>query len=70
MTLMEALVNPNQDEFSALARQGTASLLNAYTFPNFAFTPAQVRENFNSGLESPEAARHQASLFEQANLAV
>lgn len=70
MTLMQALVNPNHDEYSALARQGTASLLNAYTFQGFQFTPLQVREQFNAALVSPEAAGQQALVFEQANLAV
>lgn len=70
MTLMEALVNPNQDGYSALARQGAASLLNAYTVAGFVYTPEQVRVQFNNALESPDLASKQAATFEQANLSV
>jgi hypothetical protein len=70
MTLMQALLNPNQDEFSFLARETAASLLNAYAFPGFAFTPADVRRRFDAALATPDAAARQAVLFRQANVAV
>ena len=70
MTLMQALVNPNQDEFSFLAREGAASLLNAYTLQNFAYSPEEVRLRFNSALVTPESAYKQAVDFRQANIAV
>lgn len=70
MTVMEALQNSNQDGYSELAKQGTASLFNAYTVAGFSYTPQQVRQALNAALDNPDLARQQASLFEQANLSV
>ncbi|KAH7429096.1 hypothetical protein KP509_09G030500 [Ceratopteris richardii] len=71
MTLMKALVNSNQDDYSNLARQGTASLLNSYAYAGeFSLTPEQVLDGFNKALDSPESALQQAALFERANNAL
>eukprot|EP00249_Psilotum_nudum_P037004 c926_g1_i1 orf=393-1157(-) len=70
LTLMDALQTTDNDGFSALAREGAASLLNAYSVAGFEFTPTQVKEQFDAATSTPQEAAAQATKFEQANESV
>ncbi|KAH9290498.1 hypothetical protein KI387_034615 [Taxus chinensis] len=70
MTLLQALQNSNSDPYSSLLKQASASMLNAFVYKNFKFSPEDVKAKFGAALTSPRAAGAQAFQFAQANLSL
>ncbi|KAH9300782.1 hypothetical protein KI387_012365, partial [Taxus chinensis] len=68
MTLLQALQNSKSDAYSSLLKQASASMLNAFAYNNFEFSPEDVKAKFGAALTSPRAAAAQASEFARANL--
>lgn len=69
-TLYGALTDTNPDEMSALAREGTASLINSYAVQGFPLSTASVLMLFDNALTSTDSAAQQAIVFQQLNEAV
>ncbi|XP_010272672.1 PREDICTED: protodermal factor 1-like [Nelumbo nucifera] len=67
LTLPQALTNTRTDGYSALYREGTASLLNSMVNKRFPFTTQQVKDHFAASVVSERSAADQAKIFKQAN---
>lgn len=69
MTLHQGLTNTRTDSYGALLRQGSAAVLNSYTYSSYPYNPTQVKSAFRGALVSQQAAAVQATKFENANIA-
>ncbi|PKU62821.1 protodermal factor 1 [Dendrobium catenatum] len=67
LSVLEALGNTREDGYGALLREGTASLLNSMASKNFNFNTQQVREAFNTAIQSEKMAAEQGKIFQKAN---
>jgi hypothetical protein len=65
-----ALKDTSADPVSSLARQASASLINAYKYSDFPLSAPQVVSLFNAALDSPQLASAQADKFKLLNEAV
>jgi hypothetical protein len=65
-----ALKDSSSDPVSSLARQASASLINAYKYSDFPLSTSQVVSLFNSALDSPQLASAQANKFKLLNEAM
>ena len=66
-TLLQALYDTRADGYSQLLSHGVASLMNAYTKPNFPLRHDAVIEQFLAALSSRMAAGVQGQKFQAAN---
>jgi hypothetical protein len=70
LTVMQSLTNTRNDGFGALARQGSAALLNSLTRRDYPYNAFQVKTQFRNSLQSQQQAFATAKLFENANIAL
>lgn len=66
-TLLQALYDNRADGYSQLLSHGVASLMNAYTKPDFPLRHDAVIEQFLAALPSRMAAGVQGQKFQNAN---
>ncbi|KAG0583052.1 hypothetical protein KC19_3G105300 [Ceratodon purpureus] len=71
MTVYQGLTNTRTDGYGALARQGSAAILNAYSRPReYPYSPFQVKLQFKNALGNQQSAFQMARVFENANNAL
>lgn len=68
--MLGAIKDSSPDAMSSLAREGSASLINAYAYNDFPLTTGEVVSQFNDALSAPGLAAQQATKFQQYNEAV
>ncbi|MCO5563458.1 hypothetical protein L7F22_017100 [Adiantum nelumboides] len=66
-TILGALKDTSPLPFSSLAREATASLINAYSYEDFPLSAGQVVSQFNAALDTPQTTAQQALKFQQLN---
>lgn len=69
-TVLQGLTNTRNDGYGALARQGSAALLNSLTRRDYPYNALQVKAQFRNALQSQQQAFATARLFENANIAL
>ncbi|KAH7297903.1 hypothetical protein KP509_25G017800 [Ceratopteris richardii] len=69
-TLLGALKTESNAPIDFLSREATASLINTYVYHDFPLSTAEVVEQFNAALQTPELLSAQALKFQQLNEAV
>eukprot|EP00250_Pteridium_aquilinum_P004314 c14533_g1_i1 orf=44-712(+) len=69
-TVMGAIKDTSPEAMPSLAREGAASLINAYAYKDFPLSTMDVVSRFNNALSSPELAAQQALTFQRYNEAV
>lgn len=69
-SMMGAIKDESPEAMPSLAREGAASLINAYAYKDFPLSTMDVITHFNNALSSPELAAEQALTFQRFNEAV
>ncbi|KAL3695135.1 hypothetical protein R1sor_008786 [Riccia sorocarpa] len=67
ITIMDALTDTRAQPYSKLVHNACTAILNSYSRAHYKFKHTEVIESFNAALASPEAAKHQADDFAEAN---
>ncbi|KAL2636070.1 hypothetical protein R1flu_007549 [Riccia fluitans] len=70
ITIMDALTDTRAEPYSKLVHNGCTAILNSYSRAQYKLKHTQVINQFNGALVSPEAAKEQAKVFEEANVSV
>ncbi|KAL3684168.1 hypothetical protein R1sor_002190 [Riccia sorocarpa] len=70
ITIMDALTDTRSEPYSKLVHNACTAILNSYSRAHYKLKHTQVIESFNSALASPEAAKQQADLFQEANVSI